>query len=414
MASPKHVDVAKQGSDAITIWRRDNIDPFDLSEANLCEANLFEAKLSRADLSRAKLIGANLSGADLSNADLGGATLSAADFSHANLIGANLSAAELGNADLRGAKLRVADLRKANLVEADLTLASLRGANLGGANLRRADVSWADLSTANLTKAHFGGANLRGANLRASELNNAKFWGARCYQTVWSNVDLSHSEGLAEIRHDGPSTIGVDTLSNSKGKTPGRFLRGCGLSSWQVEVARLCNLELSPNDISEILTTDVFMSRTEEMGYPGVFISYSHADSKFVDELYSRLYGQGLSVWRDLHDMVAGEVEKQIIGALRERDVALVVLSEDSLMSQWVWLEIRTALEKEEAEDRTVLCPVALDESWKKYEKKQVVMQQVKEKNILDFSDWESDGFEPQFLKLLKGMRINYKARSAE
>ena len=57
MANPEHVEIVKQGKDAIAEWWADN--PFerhlDLSDADLSEANLFEVNLSDADLRRANL-----------------------------------------------------------------------------------------------------------------------------------------------------------------------------------------------------------------------------------------------------------------------------------------------------------------------------------------------------------------------
>jgi len=394
MANPEHVKIVKHGNDAIAKWLGDNPGGrLDLSEANLRKAHLIDATLSGADLSEAKLSGAVLRGAVL--------------------IEANLCEADLRWADLKRADLSRADLFDANMLDADLGSADLYAANLSRANLSKAHLYQANLSESALIQANLSDARLTGTILSAPRLNEAKFENAKCVATFWSAVDLSSCVGLETIEHSGPSTVGVDTLSWSKGRIPEAFLRGCGFSPWQVKLARLFDPELSPNEISELLSTELFMSRTEEMEYPGVFISYSHADSKFVDKLYGSLYGQGLSVWLDRHDMVAGEVEKQVLGALRERDIALVVLSENSLKSQWVWLEIRKALEKEAAEDRAILCPVALDDSWQAYEKKQVVMQQVKEKNILNFSKWKTKQFQTQFNKLLKGMRVNYTTRTA-
>jgi hypothetical protein len=96
---------------------------------------------------------------------------------------------------------------------------------------------------------------------------------------------------------------------------------------------------------------------------------------------------------------------------VRLQDIVLLVLSKQSLASNWVWLEIEWALEKEQAEGRYVLCPVALDDSWETYTRKQRIMRQVQESNILDFSAWETNGFDVQFDKLLRGMKTNYEAR---
>ena len=97
--------------------------------------------------------------------------------------------------DLNGADLRDTDLDRANLDGA-----ILRGANLSGANL---------------SGAHLGGANLREADLRDADLSGARMW-----NTVLADVDLSSVTGLASVIHDGPSTIGIDTLYRSSSKNP--------------------------------------------------------------------------------------------------------------------------------------------------------------------------------------------------
>ena len=141
----------------------------------------------------------------------------------------------------------------------------------------------------------------------------------------------------------------------------------------------------------------------------GVFISYSHADSGFVDKVYDRLLKEGANVWLDRHDLVAGPLDRQVTDAIRVNEILLVVLSKTSIASDWVELEIETAREKEKKEGRDVLCPVALDDSWHDKVKGSVLWRQVKKKNVLDFSKWQDDGaFDEQFAKLLKGMKIYY------
>lgn len=69
MANHQHVEVVKQGKEAIDKWYREHLgECLDLSRADL----------SRADLRWANLRWADLTGADLSRADLTGADLTGA------------------------------------------------------------------------------------------------------------------------------------------------------------------------------------------------------------------------------------------------------------------------------------------------------------------------------------------------
>jgi uncharacterized protein YjbI with pentapeptide repeats len=81
MANPEHVEVVKQGAEAIGQWREKNpgvtldLREADLREVNLHGADLDWANLDGADLRRIILSGAKLRQANLSRTDLGGQPL---------------------------------------------------------------------------------------------------------------------------------------------------------------------------------------------------------------------------------------------------------------------------------------------------------------------------------------------------
>ncbi|MBN1452155.1 MAG: toll/interleukin-1 receptor domain-containing protein [Anaerolineales bacterium] len=141
-----------------------------------------------------------------------------------------------------------------------------------------------------------------------------------------------------------------------------------------------------------------------------LFISYSRANSNFVERMEGQLNVKGIRFWRDIHHATAGPLEKQIDRAIRHNPTVLLVLSENSIKSDWVQHEVRFARELEKETERHVLCPVALDDSWKSSPWPKRVMEQVMEYNILDFSNWEDgDEFEKQFKKLIDGLDLFYK-----
>jgi len=91
MANPEHVEIVRQGADAIAEWRRQNPGVMlDLSGADL----------SRADLSGFDLMGADLTRADLSRTDLRGATLRTAELAKAHFAEATFGSTRLLNCDL--------------------------------------------------------------------------------------------------------------------------------------------------------------------------------------------------------------------------------------------------------------------------------------------------------------------------
>ena len=129
-----------------------------------------------------------------------------------------------------------------------------------------------------------------------------------------------------------------------------------------------------------------------------------------MDKVYECLTDKGVNVWLDRHEMVAGPLQRQVDRGIRINDVVLLVLSEASVESDWVEHELEMARKKEKDENRDILCPVTLDDAWKA-KMNNVLWRQVKKSHVLDFSKWETeDGtFEPQFQKLVTGLKIYYE-----
>ena len=376
MANQEQLAILKQGADVWNEWRKDNeFVEIDLSEVDLRNANLRGVKLYRANLVRANLSGAKLIEARLHETDLTGAELMEAD----------LQKAILEDAIFNFAFLDDANLRQANLVAATFLEAYLTGTDLRGTDLRL--------------------CNLSGANLREANLN-----GATVGTTIFARLDLSETGGLEEVNHDSPSQISTDTLKLSEGKIPEVFLRGCGLSDWEIESAKLYNPDLTNDEIAKIQYRIYELRATQALQISPLFISYSHQDKSFVDKMDTMLTEKGVRFWRDIHDATAGRLETQIDRAMRLNPTVLLVLSKNSIQSDWVEHEVRTARELEKELGRDALCPIALDDSWKSSPWPKRVMEQVMEYNILDFSKWEDESiFEETFAKLLNGLDLFYK-----
>lgn len=376
MADEEQVKRLKQGVEGWNSWREENPDiKIELRRANLTGADLGEVDLLEADLAGADLIGTNLQEASLHGADL----------EEADLGRANLEGARLAGADLRGANLSEANLRGANLWRVDLRRAYLRGANLFGSNLILADLCEADLQRVDLNRAILGG-------------------------TVWGNVDLGETKGLEGVRYIAPSTLGTDTLQLSKGKIPAKFLRGCGLSDWEIESAKLYQTGLSTKEVNDIVYRICDLRANQAIQINPLFISYSHKDRAFVDEMEKHLDEKGVRFWRDIHDATAGRLERVVDRAIRQNPIVLLILSEHSVKSDWVEHEARTARELEKELGRDVLCPVTLDGAWKDCKWPERLREQIMEYNILDFSKWKDGAeFAKMFRKLVDGLDLYYK-----
>jgi uncharacterized protein YjbI with pentapeptide repeats len=358
MANEEQKEILSSGVHAWNEWRERNPETV--------------VDLSKADIS-AKLIGINLSRANLRHANL----------CNANLFNASLRHADLFNADLSGADLRHASLPEANLTDAKLSHANLCDTDLSEATLRKADLSHADLRRAGLSHADLSHADLSHVNLSEAELN----------ETSFINVNLSSVIGLKSCKHGGPSALDHRTLTQS-GELPLKFLRGCGL----------------PDDLIEYLPS----LRHAPIRFYSAFISYSTKDQEFADRLYADLQNKGVRCWFAPHDIQGGKkIHEQIDEAIRFYQRLLLILSEDSMNSEWVKTEIAYARQKESNEKRRVLFPISIVpfdriKAWNNFDADtgKDSAKEIREYFIPDFSDWKNhDAYTQAFDKLLRDLK---------
>lgn len=367
MANNEHLAILKRGILAWNEWRTKTREIPNLNSANF----------SLADLSNA----------DLRGADLGGAELRATDLTNTRLNGADLE-----RTDARGAKLI-----KANLVNANLTSADFSNADLSGANLCSADLSFAHLGGAELGNAQFDMATFFRTHLDGAKLKNATF-----AYTKLTDCDLSEVKGLESVIHEGPSTIGTDTIYKSKGKIPESFLRGCG--------------------VPESLITQMhsLVSAEDGIEFYSCFISYSGKDEDFARRLHEKMRDARLRVWFAPEEIKGGKkLHEQIETAIRVYDKLLIVLSEASLQSEWVMTELRKARKAERQSGKRKLFPVRLVDfstlrDWECFDADigNDLAVELREYFIPDFSNWKDhDQFEAAFSRLLKDLRAEERAK---
>jgi uncharacterized protein YjbI with pentapeptide repeats len=361
MADKAHMELLKRGVDEWNLWKKSDYETI-------------------PDLVGADLAGANLNGIDLREADL----------VMAHLRGARLSKSLLNRADLRGTDLSGADLHEADL---------------SGADLRETDLRGARLSSANLTE-----ANLIGTDLRRADLNGARLHGVSISFTELTGIDFSNVDGLETAKHLGPSTIDIGAFSRSQGLIPERFLRGCGLSNWEIEATKLYRADLSNKELIDILYRIHDLRAQQSIQVGPLFISYSHTDGAFVNHLEGYLMESGILFWRDVHHSTAGRLERQIDRAIRLNPTVLVILSASAVSSDWVEHEVRLGRKLEKEIGREVLCPIALDESWKNCAWPKRLCEQLMEHNVLDFSDWrDATAFDQMYRRLVEGLNLFYR-----
>jgi hypothetical protein len=310
---------------------------------------------------------------DLSGASLPGIDLSSLDvFTHIDLHHANLADANLTKVDLGGA----------NLVHADLTGTDLQGASLSGA-----DLFGACLDGVNLTW-----TLLYGTDLSEADVNGADFGDSIMRDTIFRGVDLSNAKGLELARHEGPSSIDIDTIYLSGGKIPDLFLWRAGVPEAFITYMR--SLVVNPIE------------------YYSCFISYSSKDEEFAKKLYRDLQGEQVRCWFAPEDMKIGdEIRPRIDEAIRIHDKLLIVLSENSVGSPWVRKEVETAFgkeikfETEQKQRRTVLFPIRLDDAVMKTDEAWAADIR-RMRHIGDFREWKKhDKYKEAFARLMRDLK---------
>lgn len=382
MANEEHLKILQQGVRVWNEWR----------EANpAVMPDLVGASLAGKDFSEANFQAAQFCYTDLTRTDL-----SFADFRLADLIGANLTGSFLKRVNLGQASLDSASLVEAKLYEAELVGAYLPGANLRRAHLNSADLHFADLSGADLT-----GAALDGAHFDSANLENADLTQATVGFTLFLNIDLSSVKGMDTIFHRAPSSVGLETIYFSKGNIPKNFLRGAGV----------------PETFIEYINSLVGSA----FEYDSCFVSYSSKDQKFASRLHADLQDNGVRCWFAPHDVQAGKkLHEQIDQAIRVHERLLLILSPDSIKSEWVKTEIAKARKREITEGRRVLFPIRLNISYEELQEWECFdadrgkdsAREIREYYIPDFTQWkEHDQYQAEFGKLLRDLKKNTAIR---
>lgn len=117
-----------------------------------------------------------------------------------------------------------------------------------------------------------------------------------------------------------------------------------------------------------------------------VFLCHSSSDKPFVDRLASDLEKVNIGVWYDKWEIKVGDslIEK-IQEGLDSNDYLAIILSPESVISEWVRRELNSALMKEIKEKRIVVLPCLLSNC--------LMPSFLSEKKYADFRNSYEDGF---------------------
>jgi len=325
--------------------------------------------------------------------------LSLENLSGMQLQGINFEATILWVTDLSGANLCEANLFKAKCVMANFSNSRAVKARLDNANFTKANLAGADFSEVGLSGSDFYGANLEETNLKRADLRRAVFNNTNLTRanlesvyllgTTFGNTNLSGVKNIELCKHIGPSVLDYLTIEKS-GILPESFVSGCGL----------------PDNFIETISPLIKKSRQ----FYKCFISYSALDDTFVNRFLKELNTYGIKHWYAPEDMkIGGVMTSEICEAINDRDKVLLILSESSIASKWVELEVEEALKKERKLSKNVLIPIMIDQAVFKTAVGWAASLKAT-RNIGNFCDWNDyDSFQRAFERLLPDLRIQYK-----
>jgi len=224
-------------------------------------------------------------------------------------------------------------------------------------------------------------------------LNEANLNAAYLDGTIFFQSLIDGAKNLDAIVHNGPSNLDHFTIAKS-GPLPISFLRDCGLP--------------------DLVINNVEVLRGDAIQFYSCFISYSSENQNFAERLHADLQDEGIRCWFAPHDLRGGQkTHRQINEAIRMHDKLVLILSEDSMESNWVEHEIRQARKREHRENRRVLFPIRLVpyetlQDWTLFsaDEGRDLAEEIREYYIPGFSDWKDhDAYQEAFDRLLRDLR---------
>jgi len=292
------------------------------------------------------------------------------------------------------------DLSGEDLTGNSLSLFHLTAANFAGAYLSDLTVIAASCEECSFKDATIFGSTFHGTTLQRSDFTGARIFSSRFHwcnldesifiprtliQTTFAHVSLRGTRGLDEIPTTSGNSIGIDTFFDSGG-LPDSFLRNSGV----------------PEEFIQYAASLV----GKAIEYYSCFLSYSSKDDEFARRLYDDLQGRNIRTWFAPEELKIGDrFRARIDESIRIHDKLVIILSANSVNSDWVETEVESAIEREQKEGKDVLFPIAIDEEG--FTSKQPWAADIRRKrHIGDFRKWKShDDYTAAFDRLVRDLK---------
>jgi len=257
------------------------------------------------------------------------------------------------------------------------TRANLRNIDAKNAIFDHCDFREADLYNSNFFNCTFYCCKFYDSNLSNAFLVRTVFRHCNIIETQFDGAEFGETElictsmyrntGLSGAKHVMPSIIDLATLAKP---LPLKFLRGIGLSEETIEGRKVL--------------------RNVKGKFNSCFISFSTKDQELADRLHRDLQNKGVRCWFAPHDLLIGAVMLDNIDEqISSLDKLLIVLSTNSIESQWVEDEVSKAFAEERRRKKAILLPIRIDDEIMKT--REAWANKLRDqRNIGDFKNWRS------------------------
>lgn len=236
----------------------------------------------------------------------------------------------------------------------------------------------------------------------------------RLAESIIRNIPDIYSGSIHDLNHVVKALF--EHLGHKSALNNPKFNRIFKIFYEAVRTKQYLNESRTNHPYSEIYYTLATLAKSHEDIYlsPSCFISYSTEDQKFVSLLHNDLQKNGVECWFAPHDAKGGKkLHEQIKEAISDYDCLLLVLSANSMGSEWVKYEIAIARKKELIQGRQILFPIRLVDyssirDWEYFDADigKDSAKEIREYFIPDFTDWKnSTSYKKEFDKLVEALR---------
>jgi hypothetical protein len=292
---------------------------------------------------------------------------------------------DLSNIHLTHDSLNFYDLTEVDLSGSRLTGVTFCGTSGVNVSFERAVIFGGIFQSGSLMESSFREAEIRITTFDWCYLEKIDFTNSTFDGNTLVHVSFRDLLGLDTIQHVSASSIGIDTFFESGG-LPESFLRGAGV----------------PEEFIQYAASLV----GKAIEYYSCFLSYSSKDDEFARRLYNDLQGKKVRTWFAPEDLKIGDrFRSRIDESIRLHDKLVLILSANSVNSDWVETEVESALEREQKEGKDVLFPIAIDEEG--FTSKQPWAANIRRKrHVGDFRKWRShDDYTTAFDRLVRDLK---------